>query len=238
MKYPTIAPSILSADFCNLEKAIQQAERGGSRYLHIDVMDGHFVPNITVGMPVVKAIRARTSQTLDVHLMIEHPDRYLEAFAEAGADIITVHQEACRHLHRTLNYIRGLGKKAGVSLNPSTPICALEEVWECVDLVLVMSVNPGFPKQRFIPQTFSKIARLKEIKTNHGYPFLIEVDGGVQPGNIIEIARAGAEILVAGSAVYDAGHPPEEALREMLSLLYMECINRVDADAVDSIKKQ
>lgn len=219
MKYPTIAPSILSADFCNLEKAIRQAESGGARYLHIDVMDGHFVPNITVGMPVVKAIRAKTRLILDVHLMIERPERYLEAFAEAGADIITVHQEACRHLHRTLACIRELGKKAGVSLNPSTPIGTLEEVWECVDLVLAMSVNPGFPKQRFIPQALSRITRLREIKNNYGYPFLIEVDGGIQPGNMLEVAAAGTDILVAGSAVYDAGRPPEEVLREMLSLV-------------------
>ncbi|MFQ5646460.1 MAG: ribulose-phosphate 3-epimerase [bacterium] len=216
---PAIAPSILSADFCNLEAALKQVACGGTRFVHIDVMDGHFVPNITIGQPVVQALRSKTDLILDVHLMIENPDRYLAGFARAGADIITVHQEACPHLNRTLNKIKDLGKKAGVALNPATPLSTLEEVWNLADLVLLMSVNPGFGGQGFIPGVSDKLARAGKIKRENDYRFILEVDGGVKLNNLTEVAGAGAELLVAGSAVFAASSPPDEALKEMKSCL-------------------
>ncbi|MFA5515145.1 MAG: ribulose-phosphate 3-epimerase [Desulfuromonadales bacterium] len=199
-----IAPSILSADFARLGDEVRAIEAAGADYLHIDVMDGHFVPNITIGPPVVAALRQVTDLPLDVHLMIENPDRYIPEFAAAGADIITVHQEASTHLHRTVQLIRGLGKKAGVSLNPATPVGTLDVILEELDLVLVMSVNPGFGGQAFIPACLGKIAALRREIDRRGLPVELEVDGGVKVENIREIAAAGAEVMVAGSAVFAA----------------------------------
>jgi ribulose-phosphate 3-epimerase len=199
---PLIAPSILSADFARLGEQVAAAERGGADWLHADVMDGHFVPNITIGPLVVAALRPITRLPLDVHLMIEAPDRYLADFAQAGADYLTVHAEACPHLHRSLQAIKALGVKAGVVLNPATPLSALEHVLEECDLVLLMSVNPGFGGQKFIPQVLGKIAALRAMIDERGLPTLIEVDGGVAAANVREVARAGADVLVAGSAVF------------------------------------
>jgi len=197
-----IAPSILSADFARLGEQVRAAEQGGADWLHVDVMDGHFVPNITIGPLVVAALRPVTKLPLDVHLMIEAPDRYLEEFVRAGADYLTVHAEACPHLHRSLQAIKALGVKAGAVLNPATPLSALEHVLEECDLVLLMSVNPGFGGQRFIPQVMEKIARLRQMIEARGLSTLIEVDGGVGPSNARQIAAAGADVLVAGSAVF------------------------------------
>jgi ribulose-phosphate 3-epimerase len=197
-----IAPSILSADFARLGEQVRAAEQGGADWLHVDVMDGHFVPNITIGPLVVAALRPVTKLPLDVHLMIESPDRYLEEFVRAGADYLTVHAEACPHLHRSLQAIKALGVKAGAVLNPATPLSALEHVLEECDLVLLMSVNPGFGGQRFIPQVMEKIARLRQMIEERGLSTLIEVDGGVGPSNARQIAAAGADVLVAGSAVF------------------------------------
>jgi ribulose-phosphate 3-epimerase len=197
-----IAPSILSADFARLGEQVRAAEQGGADWLHIDVMDGHFVPNITIGPLVVAALRPVTKLPLDVHLMIEAPDRYLDEFVRAGADYLTVHAEACPHLHRSLQAIKALGVKAGAVLNPATPLSALEHVLEECDLVLLMSVNPGFGGQRFIPQVMEKIARLRQMIEARGLSTLIEVDGGVGPSNARQIAAAGADVLVAGSAVF------------------------------------
>ncbi len=199
---PLIAPSILSADFARLGEQVAAAERGGADWLHVDVMDGHFVPNITIGPLVVAALRPITRLPLDVHLMIEAPDRYLADFAQAGADYLTVHAEACPHLHRSLQAIKALGVKAGVVLNPATPLSALEHVLEECDLVLLMSVNPGFGGQKFIPQVLGKVAALRAMIDERGLPTLIEVDGGVAAANAREVARAGADVLVAGSAVF------------------------------------
>ena len=195
-----IAPSILSADFARLGeegRAIASAD-----YLHVDVMDGHFVPNLTIGPPVVAALRKVTDLPLDVHLMIENPDRYIADFAAAGADIITVHLEAAVHLHRTVQLIRSLGKKAGVSINPATPVSALEVILDDLDLVLVMSVNPGFGGQSFIPAALTKIDQLRREIDRRGLRVELEVDGGVKTDNIGLIARAGADVFVAGSAVF------------------------------------
>jgi ribulose-phosphate 3-epimerase len=197
-----IAPSILSADFARLGEQVAAAERGGADWLHVDVMDGHFVPNITIGPLVVAALRPVTRLPLDVHLMIEAPDRYLSDFAQAGADWLTVHAEACPHLHRSLQAIKALKVKAGVVLNPATPLSVLEHVLEECDLVLLMSVNPGFGGQKFIPQVLEKIARLRAMINARGLSTLIEVDGGVGVGNVRQIAQAGADVLVAGSAVF------------------------------------
>ena len=200
-----LAPSILSADFAHLADHVGQATAGGASVIHVDIMDGHFVPNLTIGPPVVKSLRRSTRLPLDCHLMIENPDQFIPDFAEAGADWISVHQEACRHLNRTLNLIKQHECRAGVVINPATPVETLSEVLDIVDYVLVMSVNPGFGAQKFIPQTLHKMSKLAEIRSRKGYQFRIEVDGGVALDTVAEIVRAGAEILVAGNAVFGKG---------------------------------
>jgi ribulose-phosphate 3-epimerase len=197
-----IAPSILSADFSRLGDEITAIAKGGADYVHIDVMDGHFVPNITIGPLVVEAARRITDLPLDVHLMIENPDRYIPDFAKAGADIITVHYEAVPHLHRTVQLIHSLGKKAGVSINPATPVSTLEVILEELELVLIMSVNPGFGGQQFISACLPKIESLRKEIDRRGLQTELEVDGGIKRDNIARIAAAGAEVMVAGSAVY------------------------------------
>ena len=197
-----IAPSILSADFARLGDEISEVARAGADCIHIDVMDGHFVPNITIGPLVVDAVRKITDLPLDVHLMIENADQYLEDFADAGADWITVHVEACRHLHRTIQRIKELGKKAGAVLNPATPLNTLDYVLEDVDLVMLMTVNPGFGGQSFITSGIEKVRQLKEMIDRKGLSVGIEIDGGVSPETIGPIAKAGANIFVAGSAIF------------------------------------
>lgn len=199
-----IAPSILSADFMRLGEEIKAAEAAGADMLHLDIMDGHFVPNITIGPGVVDAIRRITALPLDVHLMIEEPDKFLRDFIKAGADYITVHVEASVHLHRTIQWIKESGVKAGVSLNPATPIWNLDNILPDLDMVLLMSVNPGFGGQEFIPCVLDKIKALKDIIKERGFNVLIEVDGGVKPDNVREIASAGADILVMGSAFFNS----------------------------------
>ena len=199
-----IAPSILSADFTRLGEDIRRIDEAGCDEVHVDIMDGHFVPNITFGPMVVKQIRGLTKKPFDVHLMIERPEEYIAAFADAGADTITVHVESSRHLHRLLTEIKKLGKKAGITLNPATHLCMLEELLPEADRVLVMSVNPGFGGQSFIPGALERIARLAAWRKERGYHYDIEVDGGVHAGNAAQIAEAGADILVAGSAVFGA----------------------------------
>jgi ribulose-phosphate 3-epimerase len=202
-----ILPSILSADFARLGEQVEALESVGCRMLHVDVMDGHFVPNITIGPPVVASLRKITRLTLDVHLMITDPDRYAPLFIEAGADQVSVHQETCPHLDRTLRMIRGEGARAGVVINPSTPVAALEEVLEIADYVLIMSVNPGFGGQEFIPYALDKVRRLSASKRERGLRFPIEIDGGVTKDNVAEIVRAGVEWVVAGSSIFHAGMP-------------------------------
>lgn len=197
-----IAPSILSADFACLGDEIKAIEAGGADYVHVDVMDGHFVPNITIGSLIVDAIRPVTDLPLDVHLMIENPDLYIPDFAKAGADIIVVHAEACTHLHRTIQLIKSLGKKAGVSLNPATSLSALDMILPELDLVLLMTVNPGFGGQSFIDAVLPKITELRQRITATGLPIELEVDGGVKVDNIEKVAAAGADVFVAGSAVF------------------------------------
>ena len=199
-----IAPSILSADFSRLAEEVQAVDRAGADYIHIDVMDGHFVPNITIGPLVVAALRKVTDKPLDVHLMIENPDLYIADFAKAGADIITVHQEAVPHLHRTVQLIKSLGKQAGVSLNPATPVETLDVILDQLDLVLVMSVNPGFGGQAFISSALDKIRALRQRISQRGLATELQVDGGIKVDNIREVVAAGADVLVAGSAVFNA----------------------------------
>ena len=199
-----IAPSILSADFARLGEEVSALERASADWAHVDVMDGRFVPNMTIGPLVVKALKRSTKLPLDVHLMIVEPEKYVAEFAEAGADIITVHAEACDHLHRVLQQIRALGKKAGVSLNPHTPEDVLRYVLDLTDLVLVMSVNPGFGGQDFIPAVLPKIKRLRSMIDGTGRPIHLEVDGGIKPGTARKVIEAGADVLVAGSAVFGA----------------------------------
>ncbi len=199
-----IAPSILSADFARLGEAVAEAEAAGADYIHVDVMDGHFVPNITIGPVVVQAVRRVTALPLDVHLMITAPERYLAAFAEAGADYLTVHVETCPHLHRTLQQIRELGCRAGVALNPATPPLLISEVLSTVDLVLVMTVNPGFGGQRLIAEMVEKVRRVRAMLDEHGAAAELEVDGGIDAETAPYVVAAGAEVLVAGSAVFGA----------------------------------
>lgn len=212
-----LAPSILSADFARLGAETQAALDGGATLLHVDVMDGHFVPNITIGPPVVASLRKVSKVPLDCHLMIERPDEFIPAFAEAGADWISVHQEACVHLDRTLHLIAAHGCKPGVVINPATPVPALDEVLPLVHHVLVMSVNPGFGGQSFIHSSLKKIELLSKIRESRGLQFRIEVDGGVHHGTVADIVRAGAEILVAGSAIFGQGDPCENAKRLLAS---------------------
>lgn len=206
-----LVPSILSADFARLAEEVAAAERGGGSVIHVDVMDGHFVPNITVGPPIVQSLRKHTKLPLDCHLMIENPDEFIPAFAEAGANWVSVHYEACRHLHRSLQLIAQYGMKAGVVINPATKTELLIPVLGMVHHVLVMSVNPGFGGQRFIPYSLNKIRRLKELRQEMGLEFRIEVDGGVAHDTVKSVVEAGAELLVAGNAVFGEGHAERDA---------------------------
>lgn len=201
-----IAPSILSADFANLQRDVERVEALGADLIHIDAMDGQFVPNLTLGPNVVSALRRVTTLPLDVHLMIEQPERYVEAFAKAGADIITVHVEATKHLHRVLQQIKLTGKQCGVVINPATPVSAIEPVLSQVDMVLVMTVNPGFGGQSFIPETLDKVKQLVSLRKQHQYTYLIEVDGGVNAQTAVLCRQAGVDIAVAGSYIYDASN--------------------------------
>jgi ribulose-phosphate 3-epimerase len=202
-----IAPSILSADFTRLGEEIRAVEEGGATVLHVDVMDGQFVPNITIGLPVVKSIRKFTDLTIDCHLMIEEPSRYAVKFVEAGANMVSVHVEADVHLQRTLVAIREAGGKSGIAINPATPLVSLEEALPYADFVLLMSVNPGFGGQGFIPTSLDKLERLRDMIQRRGLDTKIEIDGGIDAGNIAKIVEAGAEIIVAGSAVFGGGRP-------------------------------
>ena len=209
-----IVPSILAADFARLAEQIESVERGGAAMLHLDVMDGHFVPNFTIGPPVVSSIRKATRARLDLHLMIEDPDYYAPIFIQAGADQVSVHQEVCRNLDRTLRMIQSEGALAGVVLNPATPVAMLEDVLDLADYVLIMSVNPGFEGQEFIPNALHKIRRLDRLRIERGLGFAIEIDGGVGPANVAEIVQSGCDWLVAGSAVFHSADPAA-AVKEM-----------------------
>ncbi len=221
-----IAPSILAANFASLAEEIRAVEQAGATMLHVDVMDGHFVPNISIGVPVVASLRKATQLTLDVHLMIENPERYVEAFAEAGADMISVHQEATVHLDRVLTAIREHGREAGAVINPATPVATLQEVLGKLDYVLVMSVNPGFGGQSFLPGALEKIRQLKEMRARYNHHFRIEVDGGIGPENIAQAVRAGAEILVAGTSIFHTTDPGA-ALRRMRHLASEALVQKV-----------
>jgi len=206
-----LAPSILSADFARLGEQVSAACEGGAKVIHVDIMDGHFVPNLTIGPPVVKSLRKVTDLPLDCHLMIENPDEFIPVFAEVGANWMSVHQEACRHLNRTLHLVKSHDCRAGVVINPATPVDTLSEVLDIVDYVLVMSVNPGFGAQKFIASTLHKMRQLAEIRHRRGLNFRIEVDGGVAVDTVGDVVRAGAEILVAGNAVFGNGDPRNNA---------------------------
>lgn len=213
MKHTIVAPSILSADFLHLGEAVRLIEESEAEWVHCDIMDGHFVPNISYGIPIVKAVRPATKKVVDCHLMIEHPELYVEAFAAAGADMITVHQEACVHLDRQVAQIHDLGCKAGVALNPATPVETLVDILHAVDMVLIMSVNPGFGGQKFIPRALDKVRRLRALAPD----LLIQVDGGVNAETGAELVAAGADVLVAGSYVFGAKEP-REAIHSLYTL--------------------
>ena len=221
-----LAPSILSADFARLGEQVRAAGEGGASVIHVDIMDGHFVPNLTVGPPVVRSLRKVTELPLDCHLMIENPDQYIPDFAGAGANWISVHQEACRHLNRTLHLIKSHDCLAGVVINPATPVETLSEVLDVVDYVLVMSVNPGFGAQKFISSTLHKMRRLADLRSDRGLNYRIEVDGGVAMDTVAEVVRAGAEILVAGNAVFGKGDPKKNA-QELLKAATEAALQRV-----------
>lgn len=206
---PLVAPSILAADFGNLAKDIDMVNQSQAEWFHLDVMDGVFVPNISYGMPIIEKINSLTDKVLDVHLMIVDPDRYISAFKQVGADILTVHYEACTHLHRTIQAIKAEGMKAGVALNPHTPVAVLEDVIKDLDLVLIMSVNPGFGGQKFIENTYDKVRKLKQMITAANAQVIIEIDGGVSIDNAAQLVEAGADALVAGSAVFNASNPSD-----------------------------
>jgi ribulose-phosphate 3-epimerase len=214
-----LAASILSADFAHLADQVRAASEGGAALIHVDIMDGHFVPNITIGPPVVKSLRKVTDLPLDCHLMIENPDQYIPDFVQAGADWVSVHQETCVHLNRTLHHIKEHDALAGVVINPATPVETLLEVLDIVDYILVMSVNPGFGGQKFIPGAVHKIRRLAEMRLARGLNYRIEVDGGVALDTVAEVVRAGAEILVAGSAVFERGDPKNNAQKLLKAAL-------------------
>lgn len=204
---PIVAPSILAADFSNLAKDIEIVNQSEADWFHLDVMDGVFVPNISYGMPIIKAIDDRTEKIMDVHLMIVNPDRYIKDFKEVGADYLTVHYEACTHLHRTIHAIKEEGMKAGVALNPATPVHLLEDIIRDIDLLLIMSVNPGFGGQKFIQNTYEKLVHATELIDKKNANTLIEVDGGVTTGNASQLAQLGADVLVAGSSVFNSENP-------------------------------
>jgi len=214
---PIIAPSLLSANFLKLEQDCEMLNASAAEWFHLDVMDGRFVPNISFGLPLISAIRKSTQKVCDVHLMIEEPEKYAQAFKDAGADVLTVHVEACRHLHRNIQQIKSLGMKAGVALNPHTPISSIEEIISDVDLVCVMSVNPGFGGQKFIPATLSKIKQLKQLIIEKQSSALIEVDGGVTLENAASIIQAGADVLVAGNTVF-ASTSPIDTIKQLKSI--------------------
>ncbi|KAA3613079.1 MAG: ribulose-phosphate 3-epimerase [Calditrichaeota bacterium] len=214
-----IAPSILSADFAKLGEQVKLVEDGGAGVIHVDVMDGHFVPNITIGPFIVKALRPVTQLPLDVHLMIENPGDYIDAFAKAGADYLTVHEEACTHLHRVIQSIKEKGVKAGIALNPHTPVSSIEEIVEDIDLILIMSVNPGFGGQKFISNALNKLRQTQQLLNDRGLNHIeVEVDGGVKIDNIKEISDAGAEIIVSGSGIYNTENPAA-TIQEMLKIV-------------------
>jgi ribulose-phosphate 3-epimerase len=210
-----IAPSILSADFAHLAREIEKVEKAGANLIHLDVMDGHFVPNITIGPPVVRSVRKFTNLPLDAHLMIEKPERYIEDFVRAGVNWLSVHVEADVHLDRTLHFLQENGVEAGVAINPGTSLSSLEEVLPLADFILLMTVNPGFGGQKFIPSMLKKIRRLRESIVSNGYRTRIEVDGGIGPGNLHDVLNAGAEIIVMGSAVFGSKKDASEAVREI-----------------------